>query len=120
MWARGPRSRFGPSSKEARLRADRCPSAPWPAIPVAHDAALALAKGRARLYDPAARCSARSPMRRWLAALSVYRDRRILLIFCLGFSSGLPLLLTAGTLTTWLAKEEGELGTIRAFSPPRG
>ncbi|HLB07236.1 MAG TPA: MFS transporter, partial [Alphaproteobacteria bacterium] len=55
-------------------------------------------------------------MRRWLAALSVYRDRRILLIFCLGFSSGLPLLLTAGTLTTWLAKEEVELGTIGLFA----
>ena len=45
----------------------------------------------------------------WVAALSVYRDRRILCILCLGFSSGLPLALIAGTLSVWLA----ELGVSR-------
>jgi PAT family beta-lactamase induction signal transducer AmpG len=45
----------------------------------------------------------------WVAALSVYGDRRILCILCLGFSSGLPLALVAGTLSVWLA----ELGVSR-------
>src|SRR5215471_21316264 len=39
---------------------------------------------------------------RWRAALEVYRDRRMLAIFCMGFSSGLPLLLVFGTLSFWL------------------
>ncbi len=39
---------------------------------------------------------------RWLAALSVYRDARIISIAFLGFSSGLPLALTFATLTFWL------------------
>jgi MFS transporter, PAT family, beta-lactamase induction signal transducer AmpG len=45
----------------------------------------------------------------WIAALAVYRDRRILCILCLGFSSGLPLALVAGTLSIWLA----ELGVAK-------
>jgi len=55
-------------------------------------------------------------MRRWLAALSVYRDRRILLIFCLGFSSGTPLLLTSSTLSYWLSEEDIPIGTIGLFA----
>jgi len=43
-------------------------------------------------------------MRSWLASLKVYRDRRILAIFCMGFSSGLPLLLVFGTLSFWLSE----------------
>ena len=45
----------------------------------------------------------------WISALSVYRDRRIFCVLCLGFSSGLPLALVAGTLSVWLA----ELGVSR-------
>ncbi|MGH6954597.1 MAG: AmpG family muropeptide MFS transporter, partial [Alphaproteobacteria bacterium] len=41
--------------------------------------------------------------RRWPRALAVYRDRRMLCIHLLGFSSGLPLLLTLSTLSAWLA-----------------
>jgi PAT family beta-lactamase induction signal transducer AmpG len=41
-------------------------------------------------------------MRSWLQSLKVYRDPRILAIFCMGFSSGLPLLLVFGTLSFWL------------------
>ncbi|HKT18098.1 MAG TPA: AmpG family muropeptide MFS transporter [Stellaceae bacterium] len=43
-------------------------------------------------------------MRSWLASLKVYRDPRILAIFCMGFSSGLPLLLVFGTLSFWLSE----------------
>ena len=43
-------------------------------------------------------------MKSWLAAFQVYRDRRMLAILCMGFSSGLPLPLTFGTLTYWLSK----------------
>jgi MFS transporter, PAT family, beta-lactamase induction signal transducer AmpG len=40
----------------------------------------------------------------WRRAFSVYADPRILLIAVMGFSSGLPLLLTLSTLSYWLAK----------------
>jgi PAT family beta-lactamase induction signal transducer AmpG len=41
-------------------------------------------------------------MNSWLGSLRVYRDPRIIAIFCMGFSSGLPLLLVFGTLSFWL------------------
>jgi len=41
-------------------------------------------------------------MRSGLAALKVYGDARMLAILCMGFSSGLPLLLVFGTLSFWL------------------
>ena len=41
-------------------------------------------------------------MKSWRAALDVYRDRRMLAILCMGFSSGLPLLLVFSTLSYWL------------------
>ena len=47
-----------------------------------------------------------SPVRRWLEAAAVYRDPRVIAIMFLGFSSGLPLLLTFSTLSIWL-KEVG-------------
>ena len=45
-----------------------------------------------------------STLRGWAGALNVYRDRRMLCILALGFSSGLPLALTGATLSLWLAK----------------
>ena len=45
-------------------------------------------------------------LRRWLASARVYRDQRILKVFLLGISSGLPYLITASTLSVWL-KEYG-------------
>src|SRR5579864_8471758 len=41
-------------------------------------------------------------MRSWLVSLRVYGDPRNIAIFCMGFSSGLPLLLVFGTLSFWL------------------
>lgn len=42
----------------------------------------------------------------WKTSLLTFCDRRILVIFLFGFSSGLPFLLTLSTLTIWL-KESG-------------
>ncbi|MGZ3772861.1 MAG: AmpG family muropeptide MFS transporter [Pseudobdellovibrionaceae bacterium] len=43
-------------------------------------------------------------------------SKHMLIIFLLGFSSGLPLLLTGGTLKTWLAREHVDISTIGYFS----
>jgi PAT family beta-lactamase induction signal transducer AmpG len=54
--------------------------------------------------------------RSWRHSLAVYRDRRVLLILLLGFSSGLPLLLTASTLSAWLATVGVKRAAIGAFA----
>jgi len=55
-------------------------------------------------------------MERWLAALAVYKDPRMLRILLLGFSSGLPLLLTLSTLSAWLATQGVSLTAIGLFA----
>ncbi len=50
----------------------------------------------------------------WLRSLSVYCDRRLMLILAQGFSSGLPYLLTFGTLTAWMS-QEGVAKTLIGF-----
>ena len=52
----------------------------------------------------------------WISALSVYRDKRILSITLLGFSSGVPLLLTASILQAWLTQEQIDLTSIGLFT----
>ena len=52
----------------------------------------------------------------WLAAASIYTRPRLLLILALGFSSGLPLALTFGTLTFWLAEVGVSKGAIGLFA----
>jgi PAT family beta-lactamase induction signal transducer AmpG len=54
--------------------------------------------------------------RSWREAAAVYLDRRMALIFAMGFSSGLPLLLTLGTLGWWLREVGVELQTIGLFA----
>ena len=51
---------------------------------------------------------------RWLQALAVYRDRRVLSVFFFGFAGGLPLLLVYGTLSAWL-EEAGVTKTTIGF-----
>jgi hypothetical protein len=46
----------------------------------------------------------------------VFRGRKILLLLALGFSSGLPLALTAGTLQAWLAVDGADMVAIGWFS----
>jgi PAT family beta-lactamase induction signal transducer AmpG len=55
-------------------------------------------------------------MSNWLSALSVYRDPRIIAITFLGFSSGVPLLLTGSLLQAWLTQEQVDLTSIGLFT----
>lgn len=48
--------------------------------------------------------------------LQVFRNRRIAAMILMGFSSGLPLALTSGTLQAWMAVEGVDLRTIGIFS----
>lgn len=52
----------------------------------------------------------------WREAVGVYRDRRILSILLLGFSSGLPRLLTLSTLAWWMSNVGVDLTTIGLFA----
>jgi PAT family beta-lactamase induction signal transducer AmpG len=53
---------------------------------------------------------------RWRRSLAVYGEPRVLLILPLGFASGLPLLLTASTLSAWLATAGTSRAAIGAFA----
>ncbi len=55
-------------------------------------------------------------MKGWIDALSVYGDRRILAVFLLGFSSGLPLALTGSTLAVWLTEAGVSMAAVGAFA----
>jgi MFS transporter, PAT family, beta-lactamase induction signal transducer AmpG len=50
------------------------------------------------------------------AYAAVFRSRKILVLLLLGFSSGLPLALTGGTLQAWLAVKGVDLTTIGLFA----
>jgi PAT family beta-lactamase induction signal transducer AmpG len=52
----------------------------------------------------------------WRETLAVYLDRRMLVVLLMGLSSGLPLLLTASTLSYWLAKTGVDKTTIGLFA----
>ena len=54
--------------------------------------------------------------RSWLKATAVYREPRVIAILLLGFSSGLPLALTAGTLAIWMTEVGVDLTTIGLFA----
>jgi len=56
------------------------------------------------------------PMKRWLDAIATYRDRRMIIILLLGFSSGFPLMVTLSTLSYWLAKLGINVKTIGLIS----
>ncbi len=53
---------------------------------------------------------------RWVAALAVYLEPRLLAVLCLGFASGLPLALTGQTLQAWLTEDGLSLGAIGLFA----
>ena len=54
-------------------------------------------------------------LRGWADALRVYRQPRLIAILFMGFSSGLPLALTFGTLSYWLAEIGVSLTAIGLF-----
>jgi len=51
-----------------------------------------------------------------LSYLEVFRSPRLAVILILGFSSGLPLALTSGTLQAWMTVEGVDLSTIGIFT----
>ncbi|MGR7920354.1 AmpG family muropeptide MFS transporter [Zobellella denitrificans] len=55
-------------------------------------------------------------MTRLQQSLSIYLERRVLILFALGFSSGLPLLLVFGTLSFWLREAGVSRTSIGFFS----
>ena len=55
-------------------------------------------------------------MKSWLEALSVYRHPRVVAMLFLGFSAGLPFVLTAGTMSAWLAREGLSRTSIGMFA----
>src|SRR6476619_5034455 len=66
----------------------------------------------------AASTSAKStaPRASWREGLAVYLQRRVLIVLLLGFSSGLPLALSGGTLLVWMRESGIDLGTIGLFA----
>lgn len=54
--------------------------------------------------------------KRWIDALLIYRQPRVLAMLFLGFSAGLPLLLVFGTLSGWLARVGIDKSTIGYIS----
>ena len=58
----------------------------------------------------------RTQSKPWRGGLASYRDRRIIAIFFLGISSGLPLALVLGTLSIWMAREGVDKTTVGLFS----
>ena len=50
------------------------------------------------------------------SGFSVYLRRRVLIVFAMGFASGLPLLLTLSTLSLWLAEAGIDKTTIGLFA----
>lgn len=52
----------------------------------------------------------------WRDSLAVYLQPRVLIVMCLGFSSGLPLALSGSTLLVWMRESGVDLGTIGLFA----
>jgi len=57
-----------------------------------------------------------SPRPSWSETFAVYCKRRVLIVMFLGFSSGLPLALSGGTLLVWMTEAGVNLGTIGLFA----
>ncbi len=52
----------------------------------------------------------------WRSAAGVYLEPKVLYVALLGFSSGLPLMLTLSTLQAWMNRAGVDLGTIGLFA----
>src|SRR6478752_3161823 len=52
----------------------------------------------------------------WRDTLSVYLQKRVLIVLFLGFSSGLPLALSGTTLLVWMREAGVDLTTIGLFA----
>src|SRR6201747_620967 len=56
------------------------------------------------------------PATSWRDSLAVYLQPRVLIVLLLGFSSGLPLALSASTPLAWMRESGVDLGTIGLFA----
>ncbi len=56
------------------------------------------------------------PPGRWREAAAVYLERRLLIVFAMGFASGLPLALSGATLAIWLTEAGVGLTAIGLFA----
>ena len=54
--------------------------------------------------------------RSFLDAVSFYGERRLIIVFLMGFASGLPLLLSGATLSIWLTEAGVSLTAIGLFA----
>ena len=54
-------------------------------------------------------------IREWLKAASVYLERRLIVVFLMGFASGLPLALSGATLSIWLTEAGVSLAAVGLF-----
>jgi PAT family beta-lactamase induction signal transducer AmpG len=52
----------------------------------------------------------------WLAGFAIYRNPKVLAMLLLGFSAGLPFMLTAGTLSLWAARSGVSMTTVGFIS----
>jgi PAT family beta-lactamase induction signal transducer AmpG len=59
---------------------------------------------------------ARTRFRALRESVELYADQRVIAILFLGFASGLPLMLVAGTLSTWLREAEVSRSAIGLFA----
>lgn len=66
--------------------------------------------------QPSSPIDEKTAPRNWRRALAAYADRRVLQVLALGFSSGLPLLLTYSTLSAWLATAGVRRAAIGTFA----
>src|SRR5438270_7042116 len=57
-----------------------------------------------------------APRASWREGVTVYLQRRVLIVLLLGFSSGLPLALSGSTLLVWMRESGVDLGTIGLFA----
>jgi PAT family beta-lactamase induction signal transducer AmpG len=78
--------------------------------------ARALLSSRSRDAGGGERLSPQKTRAGWFSSLAVYREPRLIAVLLMGFSSGLPLALTAATLSFWLAEIGASLTTIGFFS----
>ncbi|MBC8463756.1 MAG: AmpG family muropeptide MFS transporter [Deltaproteobacteria bacterium] len=60
--------------------------------------------------------SPKSTPAKWLETISIYWERRLIIIFLMGFASGLPFLLTGGTLSILLTEAGVSLTAIGLFA----
>jgi len=60
--------------------------------------------------------NAKSTPAKWLETISIYWERRLIIVFLMGFASGLPFLLSGGTLSILLTEAGVSLTAIGLFA----